>query len=57
MPIVAHACATRRGRVTALDAVEGLNVDANEVLNDRAVSVMRRMVGSHGGERSFERVF
>ena len=33
----------RRDRVTALDAVEGLNVDANEVLNDRAVSVMRRM--------------
>jgi hypothetical protein len=26
------------GRVTALDAVEGLNVDANDILNDRAVS-------------------
>ena len=39
----AAASEMRRDRVTALDAVEGLNVDANEVLNDRAVSVMRRM--------------
>ena len=39
----AAASEMQRGRVTALDAVEGLNVDANEVLNDRAVSVMRRM--------------
>ena len=39
----AAASEMRRDRVTALDAVEGLCVDANEVLNDRAVSVMRRM--------------
>ena len=39
----AAASEMRRDRVTALDAVEGLNVDANEVLNDRAVSVMQRM--------------
>jgi uncharacterized protein (DUF885 family) len=32
----AAASEMRRDRVTALDAVEGLNVDANEVLNDRA---------------------
>ena len=41
--VYAAASELQRGRVTALDAVEGLNVDANEVLNDRAVSVMRRM--------------
>ena len=41
--VYAAASELQRGRVTALDAVEGLNMDANEVLNDRAVSVMRRM--------------
>ena len=41
--VYAAASELQRGRVTALDAVEGLNLDANEVLNDRAVSVMRRM--------------
>ena len=41
--VYAAASELQRGRITALDAVEGLNVDANEVLNDRAVSVMRRM--------------
>jgi hypothetical protein len=47
----AAASEMRRDRVTALDAVEGLNVDANEVLNDRAVSVMRRMSQAHGTRR------
>ena len=41
--VYAAASELQRGRVTALDAVEGLAVDANEALNDRAVSVMRRM--------------
>ena len=41
--VYAAASELQRGRVTALDAVEGLNVDANEVLNDRSVSVMKRM--------------
>jgi len=49
----AAASALQRHRVTALDAIEGLDVDTNEVLNDRAVNVMRRMSHKLTGRDGF----